>query len=44
MDCAYRHNLTIIRILQEDVWFDRTDWKNELLSKIRLYEFPVEFS
>jgi len=40
MDLAYKHGYTVIRILQEDVFYDRTDWKNELLSAIKSYDNP----
>lgn len=40
MDLAYKNGYSIIRIIQGDVFYDRTDWTNELLSKIKLYKSP----
>ena len=31
-------NYSIIRILQEDVYYDRYDWKEELLNNIKKFE------
>jgi very-short-patch-repair endonuclease len=34
IDCANKNNFSIIRILQEDVLYDRYDWLNELTKNI----------
>jgi len=36
--CANEHGYSIIRLLQEDVWYDRYDWYSELISAIRELE------
>jgi very-short-patch-repair endonuclease len=36
-----KNGYSVIRILQEDVWNDRIDWKSLLLEHIRDYETPV---
>ncbi|AQM73093.1 restriction endonuclease [Noumeavirus] len=38
---ALKNGYSVIRILQEDVWNDRIDWKSLLLEHIRDYETPV---
>jgi hypothetical protein len=40
MRCANENGYSVIRILQEDVWFDRYDWKSELLKVIQQYSYP----
>lgn len=38
---AIKNGYSVLRILQEDVWNDRIDWKNLLLGHIKDYETPV---
>lgn len=40
MNCANNNGYSIIRILQDDVWHDRTNWTNDLASAIKLYHSP----
>nr|WNL50507.1 restriction endonuclease [Marseillevirus sp.] len=40
-DCAVKNGYSVLRILQEDVWEDRTDWKSLLLEHIKDYEVPI---
>ena len=40
MQCALEHNYSVIRIKQEDVWFDRIDWKTILHNSIKIYCIP----
>lgn len=40
MKLAIEKGYTIIRILQEDVFYDRTDWKTILANHIKQYETP----
>jgi very-short-patch-repair endonuclease len=40
MKCALENNYSVIRIKQEDVWFDRIDWKNVLFNSIKMYKTP----
>lgn len=39
-DLALLHNITVIRILQHDIWFNKNDWENILKEKIKKYEKP----
>jgi hypothetical protein len=34
MKCAIQNNKHIIRLLQEDVWFNKNDWENKLINAI----------
>jgi len=34
MQCAFKNNMHVIRVYQEDVWNDRNDWKNKLQKSI----------
>jgi very-short-patch-repair endonuclease len=34
MICALKNGYSIIRLLQDDVWFDRNNWKNKLTAAI----------
>jgi hypothetical protein len=34
MDCANKNNYSVIRIIQEDVFYDTYDWLNELKQNI----------
>ncbi|AVR53062.1 restriction endonuclease [Marseillevirus Shanghai 1] len=38
---AIKNGYSVLRILQEDVWNDKTDWKKLLLEHIKDYETPV---
>ncbi|ADB04096.1 restriction endonuclease [Cannes 8 virus] len=38
---ANKNGYSILRILQEDVWRDRVDWKSFLLENIKDYESPI---
>jgi hypothetical protein len=38
MKCVLENNYSVILIKQEDVWFDRIDWKNVLFNGIKIYE------
>ncbi|AGV01494.1 restriction endonuclease [Cannes 8 virus] len=40
-ECANKNGYSVLRILQEDVWNDRIDWKTLLLEHIKDYETPV---
>jgi very-short-patch-repair endonuclease len=39
MKVANEKGYSIIRILQEDIYFNKYDWKNKLLKNIKKYEF-----
>ena len=41
MKCAINNGFSIIRLLQEDVLYNRIDWKQQLFKVLRLYESPV---
>jgi very-short-patch-repair endonuclease len=41
MKCANNNNYSVIRILQEDVWYDRTDWQGDLKEFIKKYDKPT---
>ena len=36
MKCANENGFSVIRILQEDAFYDRYDWLNELICNIEL--------
>lgn len=40
-ECAIKNGYSVLRILQEDVWEDKTDWRKLLLEHIRDYENPI---
>lgn len=40
-ECAMKNGYSVLRILQEDVWEDRIDWKKLLLEHIKNYEKPT---
>ena len=40
MLCALDNNCSIIRIFQEDVFYDKLDWKNILIENIKKYDKP----
>jgi very-short-patch-repair endonuclease len=41
MDAAVNNGYTIIRILQEDIWFDRLDWFGLLKPHLKLHAEPI---
>ena len=41
MRCVLDNGYFLIRILQEDVWFNRNDWSNKLLNNIKKYDEPI---
>lgn len=40
-DCAKNNGYSIIRIFQEDVYYDKTDWKKDIMNYIKYYEEPT---
>jgi hypothetical protein len=40
MECANKNGYTIIRILWEDIYEDKNDWKEKLKEAIKLYDIP----
>jgi hypothetical protein len=40
MECANANGYTVIRLLQEDVWFNRNNWLENLILRINTYEIP----
>ncbi len=40
MQCALNKRVSVVRLLQEDVLFDRIDWRMHLKNAIKRYEFP----
>jgi very-short-patch-repair endonuclease len=41
MKCANENGYSVIRLLQEDVWANRNDWKNNLNQSIKKYDTPT---
>ena len=41
MKCANEHNYSVIRVLQDDVWRDKNEWKNKLKAVIKPYKKPT---
>lgn len=41
-DKAIENGYSIIRIIQEDVWFDKKDWEIKLSENIKIYDKPLE--
>lgn len=41
MKQAIKNNKSIIRISQEDVWYDRYDWKSDITQYIKKYDKPT---
>ncbi|AMQ10961.1 restriction endonuclease [Brazilian marseillevirus] len=39
--CAVENGYSVLRLLQEDVWDDKIDWKKLLIENVRDYEEPV---
>ena len=40
MEQAIKNNYSIIRIIQEDIYYNKFDWKNELLINIKKHDIP----
>jgi very-short-patch-repair endonuclease len=40
MNAALKHDITVIRLLQEDVYKDKNDWESKLFDSIKKYESP----
>jgi len=40
MELATKNNYSIIRIIQEDIYYNKYDWKKELLVNIKKYDNP----
>jgi hypothetical protein len=40
MNLIYKDNLSIIRLLQEEVWHNKINWKKLLIENIKLYDIP----
>lgn len=40
-DCATKNGYSVLRILQEDVWKDKIDWKKILLEEVKDHNTPV---
>jgi very-short-patch-repair endonuclease len=40
MEKALENGYSVIRILQEDIYYDKNGWKDKLLSSIKIYEEP----
>ncbi len=40
-ECANKNGYSVLRILQEDVWNDKIDWKSLLLEHVKDYETPI---
>ncbi|AEA07011.1 putative restriction endonuclease [Lausannevirus] len=40
-ECAIKNGYSVLRILQEDVWNNKIDWKALLLEHVKDYETPV---
>ena len=40
MEKALENGYSVIRILQEDIYYDKNEWKDKLLSSIKIYEEP----
>lgn len=41
MRCANENGYSVIRILQDDVWNDKNNWREKLKECIKLYDYPV---
>lgn len=41
MKQAIKNNKSIIRISQEDIWYDRYDWKSDITQYIKKYDKPT---
>ena len=40
MKQAIKHNYSVIRISQEDIWHDRYNWQSEIIKYIKRYNIP----
>ena len=40
MKCAIANGITVCRLLQEEIWKDKFDWKEELKKCLKLYDTP----
>jgi len=40
MKCANEQGYSVIRLLQDDVFFDKNNWKNKLDNAIKIYDDP----
>ena len=41
MKQAKKNNYSMIRIIQEDIYYNKYDWKKELLNNIKIYDKPT---
>jgi very-short-patch-repair endonuclease len=41
MEKALENGYSVIRILQEDIYYDKNDWENKLKNSIKIYENPT---
>ena len=41
MKCAIDNGYSVIRLLQEEVWYNKIDWQNALKTYVKQYEKPV---
>lgn len=39
--CDHSFNSSVIRILQEDIWFDKNQWEKLFIEVFKPYEDPV---
>jgi hypothetical protein len=42
MNNAIEHGFTLIRILQDDVWYDKRNWEKDLVKNIKFYNEPTK--
>lgn len=40
MKCAIENGYSIIRISQEDIYYNNINWQNELKNNIKQYDYP----
>ena len=40
MKCANEQGYSVIRLLQDDVFFDKNNWKDKLDNAIKIYDKP----
>ena len=41
MKCAINNGYSVIRLLQEDVYYNRQNWKQILIDNIKYYQEPI---
>lgn len=41
MKHAIKNNITVIRICQEDIWYDKYNWKSDIKQHIKKYDNPT---